>query len=128
VSVITYGRQVHEALAVATDLSAEGIEVEVVDLRCLVPLDLDAVLTSVRGTRRAVVYHEAVVTGGFGAEIAAQISVGCFSDLLAPVERVGAVHSPLPYASSLERLALPGPDRLAATLRGCVGAAARPAR
>ena len=128
VSVITYGRQVHEALKVATDLSAEGIEVEVVDLRCLAPLDLDAVLTSVHATRRAVVYHEAVVTGGFGAEIAAQISVGCFSDLLAPVGRVGAVHSPLPYASSLERLALPGPDRLAATLRGCVGTAPSPAR
>jgi pyruvate dehydrogenase E1 component beta subunit len=127
VSVITYGRQVHDALAVATDLSAEGIDVEVVDLRCIVPLDRDAVLTSVRQTRRAVVYHEAVVTGGFGAEIAAEISVGCFSDLLAPVGRVGAVHSPLPYAGVLERLALPGPDRLAEALRSTVGAAPRPA-
>ncbi len=127
VSVITYGRQVHDALAVAETLSAEGIDVEVVDLRCIVPLDLDAVLTSVRGTRRAVVFHEAVVTGGFGAEIAAQISVGCFSDLLAPVGRVGAVHSPLPYSGALERLALPGRDRLAEALRIAVGAASPPA-
>ncbi|MGO9343008.1 MAG: alpha-ketoacid dehydrogenase subunit beta [Acidimicrobiales bacterium] len=126
VSVITYGRQVHEALSVASELSSEGIDVEVVDLRCLVPLDRDAVLTSVRGTRRAVVYHEAVVTGGFGAEISAQISAACFGELLSPIERVGAVHSPLPYSSSLERLALPGPHRLAEALRVSVGTASRP--
>jgi pyruvate dehydrogenase E1 component beta subunit len=123
VSVITYGRQVHEAMSVAADLSSEGIEVDVVDLRCLVPLDLDTVLTSVRKTKRAVVYHEAVVTGGFGAEIAAQISAECFADLLAPVDRVGAVHSPLPYAGALERLALPSPDRLAHALRSSLGTA-----
>jgi acetoin:2,6-dichlorophenolindophenol oxidoreductase subunit beta len=125
VSVITYGRQVHDALSVAATLSSEGIDVEVVDLRCLVPLDRDVMLMSVRKTRRAVVCHEAVVTGGFGAEIAAQISKGCFRDLRAPVERVGAVHSPLPYAGALERLALPGPERLTDAIRVSMNAAPR---
>ena len=107
-SVITYGRQTHDAVAVAGEFSAEGIETEVVDLRSIVPLDIDAVLASVRKTKRAVVYNEAVVTGGFGAELSAQISSGCFGDLEAPVERVGAAACPLPYAKGLERLALPG--------------------
>ncbi len=123
VSVITYGRQVHDALSVAASLSPEGIDVEVVDLRCLVPLDRELMLSSVRKTRRAVVYHEAVVTGGYGAEIAAQISKGCFPDLLAPVERVGAVHSPLPYAGALERLALPSQERLTDAIRVSMDAA-----
>jgi pyruvate/2-oxoglutarate/acetoin dehydrogenase E1 component len=125
VSVITYGRQVHDAVSVAATLSSEGIDVEVVDLRCLVPLDREVMLTSVRKTRRAVVYHEAVVTGGYGAELSAQISAACFGDLLSPVERVGAVHSPLPYASVLERLALPGPERLADAIRASMGARPR---
>ena len=112
VTVVTYGRQVHDALAVAESLAADGPDVEVLDLRCLAPLDEDAVLESVRRTRRAVVLHEAVVTGGFGAELAALISEALFGHLLAPVLRVGAVPAPLPYAKNLESLALPGPERL----------------
>jgi pyruvate dehydrogenase E1 component beta subunit len=86
--------------------------VEVLDLRSLVPLDEAAVLESVARTRRAVIFHEAVVTGGFGAELAAGISEALFDRLSAPVLRVGALPSPLPYAPSLERLALPSPERL----------------
>jgi pyruvate dehydrogenase E1 component beta subunit len=112
VTVVTYGRQVHDALAVADLLAPRGVEVEVLDLRSLVPLDEDAVLESVRRTRRAVVLHEAVVTGGFGAELAAGISEALFGRLLAPVLRVGALGAPLPYAKGLERIALPGPERL----------------
>ncbi len=112
VTVVTYGRQVHEAIAVADAVAARGVEVEVLDLRSLVPLDEAAVLESVGRTRRAVVLHEAVVTGGFGAELAAGISEALFGRLLAPVLRVGALPAPLPYARNLERLALPGPDRL----------------
>jgi 2-oxoisovalerate dehydrogenase E1 component len=112
VTVVTYGRQVHEAIAVAEALASKGVEVEVLDLRSLVPLDEAAVLESVGRTRRAVVFHEAVVTGGFGAELAAGISEALFGRLVAPVLRVGAVSAPLPYAHGLERLALPGPDRL----------------
>ncbi|HUY23234.1 MAG TPA: thiamine pyrophosphate-dependent enzyme [Acidimicrobiales bacterium] len=112
VTVVTYGRQVHEAVAVAEALAPRGVEVEVLDLRSLVPLDEAAVVDSVRRTRRAVVLHEAVVTGGFGAELAAGISEVLFDRLAAPVLRVGALPAPLPYAKGLERLALPGPDRL----------------
>lgn len=112
VTVVTYGRQVHEALSVAEALSSKGVEVEVLDLRSLVPLDEAAVLESVGRTRRAVVLHEAVVTGGFGAELAAGISEALFGRLVAPVLRVGAVSAPLPYAHNLERMALPGPARL----------------
>ncbi len=112
VTVVTYGRQVHEAIAVAESLASKGIEVEVLDLRSLVPLDEAAVLESVSRTRRAVILHEAVVTGGFGGELAAGLSEVLFGRLEAPVLRVGALAAPLPYARGLERLALPGPDRL----------------
>jgi len=116
VTVITYGRQVHEALAAAESLAAGGPDVEVLDLRSLSPLDTEAVLESVGRTRRCVVFHEAVVTGGFGAEMAALISEALFGRLLAPVLRVGAVPTPLPYAKSLEALALPGTERLLAAI------------
>jgi 2-oxoisovalerate dehydrogenase E1 component len=112
VTVVTYGRQVHDAISVAESVTTRGIEVEVLDLRSLVPLDEAAVLESVGRTRRAVIFHEAVVTGGFGAELAAGISEALFDQLVAPVMRVGALPAPLPYARSLERLALPGPERL----------------
>jgi len=112
VTVVTYGRQVHEALAVAESLRPDGPDVEVLDLRTLAPLDIDAVLESVGRTRRCVIFHEAVVTGGFGAELAALVSAALFGRLLAPVLRVGAVAAPLPYAKGLERLALPGASRL----------------
>jgi pyruvate dehydrogenase E1 component beta subunit len=112
VTIVTYGRQVHDALSVADAVASRGVEVEVLDLRSLVPLDEMAVLDSVGRTRRAVILHEAVVTGGFGAELAAGISEALFDRLLAPVLRVGALPVPLPYARNLERLALPGPERL----------------
>jgi pyruvate/2-oxoglutarate/acetoin dehydrogenase E1 component len=112
VTVVTYGRQVHDALAVAEALGPGGPDVEVLDLRTLAPLDTDAVLASVGRTRRCVVLHEAPVTGGLGAEIAALVSEALFGRLLAPVLRVGAVDAPLPYAKGLENLALPGPTRL----------------
>ena len=111
-TVVTYGRQVHDAITVAEALAPRDVEVEVLDLRSLVPLDEAAVLESVGRTRRAVVLHEAVVSGGFGAELAAGISEALFGRLDAPVLRVGAVGAPLPYARNLERLALPGPERL----------------
>ncbi len=112
VTVVTYGRQVHDAISVADALAPKGVDVEVLDLRSLVPLDEAAVLESIGRTRRAVVLHEAVVAGGFGAELAAGISEALFGRLVAPVLRVGAMPAPLPYARGLERLALPGPKRL----------------
>ncbi len=116
VTVVTYGRQVHEALTAAESFGPGGPDVEVLDLRSLAPLDTGALLASVDRTRRCVVFHEAVVTGGFGAELAAFVSEALFGRLLAPVLRVGAVAAPLPYAKGLERLALPGVPRLVSAI------------
>ena len=117
VTVVTYGRQVHDALAVAEELAGQDIEVEVLDLRCLAPLDTGALFDSVARTRRAVVLHEAVVTGGFGAELAARLSEELFGTLAAPVLRVGAEPAPVPYATDLERRMLPGVERLTEAVR-----------
>ncbi|MBA3824492.1 MAG: alpha-ketoacid dehydrogenase subunit beta [Ktedonobacterales bacterium] len=107
-SVITYGAMVKESLAAAEVLAAEdGIQVEVVDVRTLQPLDFATIATSVHKTTRAVVFHEAVRFAGFGAEIAAFIAETCFDDLASPVLRVGARSLPTPAAPELERAVLP---------------------
>jgi pyruvate dehydrogenase E1 component beta subunit len=120
VTVVTYGRQVHDALAVAEELTGR-VDVEVLDLRTLAPLDEAALVESVARTRRAVVFHEAVVTGGFGGELAARLQESLFGVLAAPVLRVGAVDAPVPYAAALERLALPGPAQLRAGIERVMG-------
>jgi pyruvate dehydrogenase E1 component beta subunit len=107
-TLITYGRQVVECLAVAEQFAAEGVSLEVIDLRTLQPLDTTNIFTSVAKTRRAVVVHEAVTRGGFGAELSAQIHSELFGDLTGPVGRVGGANTPVPYASSLEQQFLPG--------------------
>jgi pyruvate/2-oxoglutarate/acetoin dehydrogenase E1 component len=117
VTVVTWGWQVPEALAAAETLAAEGISVEVLDLRTLVPLDREAVLASVARTTRAVVVHAATQFAGPGAEIAAMISHELFGQLSAPVERLGAVYSPIPYATELETLAFPERTRIADMIR-----------
>ncbi|MBM4437202.1 MAG: alpha-ketoacid dehydrogenase subunit beta [Actinobacteria bacterium] len=117
VSVITYARQVHYALEAAEQLAAEGIMVEVVDVRTLYPLDVGTVVQSVKKTNHAVVVHEAVTFGGFGGELAAQIQEHCFDDLDAPVLRVGALHSPVPFSEPLERGQFPDPPRIVAAVR-----------
>jgi acetoin:2,6-dichlorophenolindophenol oxidoreductase subunit beta len=117
VTVLTYGRQVWDALAVADRVAGDGIDVEVVDLRSLVPLDEETVFASVGKTKNAVVLHEAVTRGGFGAELSSRIHEELFADLEHPVARVGAANTPVPFAKELERAYLPTQDRLAATLR-----------
>jgi 2-oxoisovalerate dehydrogenase E1 component len=103
-TVVTYGAGVAWALAAADTVAAEdGHEVEVIDLRSLRPWDRPAVLDSVRRTSRALVAHEAPLTGGFGAEIAAVIGQEAFAWLDAPVSRVGGTDSPIPFAPTLER-------------------------
>jgi len=102
-TVVTYGAGVAWALAAADAVAAEGGgEVEVVDLRTLRPWDQDTVLDSVRRTSRALVVHEAPLTGGFGAEVAATIGEKAFAWLDAPVGRVGGTDSPIPFAPTLE--------------------------
>ncbi|MGQ0464173.1 MAG: alpha-ketoacid dehydrogenase subunit beta [Sporichthyaceae bacterium] len=102
VTVITYGMQVRNCLSAAETLAAEGVSVEVIDLRSLVPLDFDTVLASAERTRRVVVVHDAHTFCGPGAELAARINEELFGDLLAPVLRVGAGYSPVPFSTALE--------------------------
>ncbi|HAK56919.1 MAG TPA: alpha-ketoacid dehydrogenase subunit beta [Acidobacteria bacterium] len=111
-TIVTYGATVHESLAVAERLSREGAECEVVDLRSLSPLDRDAFLTSVRKTARALVVHEAHLTGGFGGEVAAIIAEEAFDVLDAPVTRVAALDVPSPFAAPLEDAMLPTEEKI----------------
>jgi pyruvate dehydrogenase E1 component beta subunit len=120
VTVVTYGRGVFDALQAAEQLAADGIDVEVLDLRTLVPLDMDTVIESVGRTGRAVVAHYATEFAGPGAEVAARIGVELFGELRAPVGRVGARYRPIP-AGALEVGVLPNADRIAEAARATVG-------
>jgi 2-oxoisovalerate dehydrogenase E1 component len=117
VTVIACSRMVHEALAAAGTLAAEGHDVEVIDLRSIVPLDREAILASVAKTSRALVVHEAVADFGIGAEVAALIADQAFWDLDAPVRRIGGPYTPVPYAPALEKAWVPDADRIADELR-----------
>ncbi len=118
VTVIATGRLVHEALAAAKDAEEQGVSVEVVDPRTLQPLDEDALVNSVKKTNRAVVAHEAVTRMGFGAEVAAVLQYQAFDWLDAPIERVGATFTPIPFAPVMEKFVVPDKqDVLEAVLR-----------
>jgi 2-oxoisovalerate dehydrogenase E1 component beta subunit len=107
VSVITFGAMVLTALDAAEELEKEGLDVEVIDLRTLAPLDKEAILASVRKTSRALILHEASLTGGIGGEISAIISQEAFEWLDAPVLRVASIDTPVPYSPPLEDYYLP---------------------
>ncbi len=107
VTVVATGRLVHDALKAAEEAGSDGISVEVVDPRTLQPLDEETIVASVRKTTRCVTAHEAVVRGGFGAELAAVIQHGAFDWLDAPIERVGARFAPLPFAPAMEQWVVP---------------------
>jgi len=121
VTIVALSRLVGEALEAAGRLAAEGIEAEVIDPRTLVPLDIEAIVRSVQRTNRLVVAHEAVRSGGFGAEIAAQAQLAAFDFLDAPVERVGAPFAPVPFSPPLEDAYLPGRDDVYAAARATLG-------
>ena len=106
-SIITFGAMVHTALEAAKTLADDGVEAEVIDLRSLAPLDRDAVLESVAKTSRALLLHEATLTGGIGGELAAIISEHAFEYLDAPIMRVASADAPVPYAPQLESAFLP---------------------
>ena len=116
VTIVAYSRMVHFALEAAEALGQEGIRAEVIDLRCLSPLDLGTVLASVRKTHRAMVVSEAHKTCGFSAELAARITEEAFTELEAPVARVAAQDVPVP-ATHLEKLSIPSPEQIAAAAR-----------
>jgi len=117
VSLVTYSRMVHECLAAAEKLEDDGISAEVVDVRTLLPLDMETISASVSKTSRAVVVYEDWRSGGFGAEIAARIGENCFDDLDAPVARVGGLNVPMPYTRNLELECIPDPDDIVAAVR-----------
>jgi len=110
ISIITYSKPVHDSLEVAELLEEEGISVEVVDVRTLMPLDVDTILKSVEKTKRAIVLYEAPVYYGAGAEITTQIQEALFDVLEAPVKRIGGKFTHIAYATNLTKVAIPGVD------------------
>ncbi len=112
-TIITYGAQVHGSLQVAEQLSREeGAEIEVIDLRSIIPLDKKTFLDSVRKTGKALVVYEANLTGGFGAEVAAIIAQEAFEYLDAPVMRLASLDVPMPFSPPLEDAVLPTADKI----------------
>jgi len=111
---------VHRALAAADRLLAEDIETEIIDVRCLVPLDIEAIERSVRKTGRLMIVEEDHLTGGWGAEIAALIAERAIHHLDAPIRRIAAPDAPLPCASALERIFVPSAERIVAAALGMV--------
>jgi pyruvate dehydrogenase E1 component beta subunit len=116
-TIVAFSRMAHEALKAADRLKELGIDAEVIDPRSIQPFDTGTVLESVRKTHRAMVVHEAVRFGGFGAEIAAQIQEEAFDYLDAPVARVGAPFSPVPFSPALEQHYVPNADTIVAAAR-----------
>ena len=121
VTLVGYSVMALHAEAAADALAAEDISAEVIDLRSLVPLDYETVASSVQKTRRAVIAHEAWTFGGYGAELAAQLSHDLFSDLDAPIERVGALSAPIPFSPGLEAAVVPGESEIVAASRRALG-------
>ena len=120
-TLVAASKMVLTALEAAGDLAARGISVEVIDLRSLFPLDLETILTSVRKTHRLVVVHEAVLSGGWGAELAAIVQEAALDELDAPILRVGAPHAPVPGSSPLERSFVPTRERVIETVLALAG-------
>ena len=114
-TVLAYGTMVHVALAAAEET---GIDAEVIDLRTIVPLDLDTIAASVKKTGRCVVVHEATRTCGFGAELVTLVANHCFYHLEAPPVRVTGYDTPYPHAQEWDYF--PGPKRIGDTLRKTV--------
>jgi 2-oxoisovalerate dehydrogenase E1 component beta subunit len=117
VTVITWGAMVYTADDAAAKVAEEGVSVEILDLRTLIPWDRDAVLESVARCSKALVLHEDTKTGGFGAEIAATIAEEAFEQLDAPVRRLAAPDAPVPFAPVLEKAYIPQVEDVAAALR-----------
>lgn len=116
VTLIAWSAAVNLALQAADVLSTDGISAHVVDVRSLLPLDVDGVVSAAEKTGRCVIIHEASLTAGFGAEIAATISRDAFYSLQAPIERVTAPDAPYPLAAA-ERMFIPGIDRVVSAAR-----------
>ena len=110
----------HRSLAAAEMLESEGISCEVVDLRCLAPLDTDTIFSSLAKTGKAMIVDESPIRGGWGGEVAATIAGDAFDLLKAPVKRVAAPNTPVPFAPVMETLYVPSTERIAQAVREMV--------
>ena len=117
VTVVATAMMVHHSLDAAEELSKEGTEVEVVDLRTVAPMDKETVLSSVKKTGRLVVVHEAWKFGGSGGEVAAMVAEEAFEDLRAPIVRVAPPHIPIPFSAPLNKMYLPDKERVMEAVR-----------
>ena len=121
VTIVATGPMVGKALEAAEILALEGVEVEVIDPRTLVPLDRETIFASVHKTNRVIVTDEEVKRGGTSAEIASLIAEECFDALDAPVKRVASANVPMPFSPELEKLVVPKAEHLVAAVRELVG-------
>jgi len=117
VTIVSYAAMMHASLEAADELAKDGIEAEVIDLRTLLPLDHETILASVKKTNRLLVVHEDTRTGGIAGEIASIVCEGAFEHLDAPVGRVTALDTPVPYSPPLEERFLPNAEKVAAAAR-----------
>jgi len=117
VTVVALARMVQHALAVSGELAREGIDVEIIDPRTILPLDLDTVAASVAKTGRLLVVDETVAPCSIGGEVAARIAERCFDELDAPIRRLHGAFAPTPYSPTLEAAVVPGPADVAAAVR-----------
>lgn len=120
VTILAYSLMLHKALAAADTLAQEGIEAEVIDPRTLVPFDKETLFKSIEKTGRLVVVHEAVKKGGFGGEIAALVAEECFDYLDAPIKRVAAPFTPIPFSPVLESAFIPDEAKIIATVKSII--------
>ncbi len=116
-TIVALGRMVHEAMAAADKLKDLGIDAEVIDARSIQPFDTATVVKSIKKTHRALVVHEAVKFGGIGGEITAQIQEEAFDYLDAPIMRIGAPFSPVPFSPALEQIYIPNADSIVAKVK-----------
>jgi len=121
VTIIAYGLMLSRALGAAEKLQEDGISAEVVDPRTLSPLDVEALVNSVKKTHRAVIVHEAPKTGGFGAEVAANLAEKAFAYLDAPIVRVAAPDIPIPFSPPMEDFYIPSEDRITKAVKELLG-------
>jgi pyruvate dehydrogenase E1 component beta subunit len=120
ITILANMLMVYRAMEAAAVLEQEGISAEVIDVRCLVPLDVDTLVGSAQKTTRVLIVEEDNYTGGWGAEVAARLNEAAFFYLDAPVTRLAAPDTPLPYAPALEKSYVPSVDKIARTARALV--------
>lgn len=115
-TIVTYGAMVQKALNAAKEYAKKGVDIEVIDIRTIVPLDTETIINSVQKTGRVLILHEDIQFLGLGAEIAAQINAKAFEYLDAPVERVAGAFTPIPYAAPMENFVLPDDSKISRAL------------